>query len=48
MKHIWAEQVLPKKEKKKDKKKVNGGRVRRVTFRTGTKVVESAGVVRVK
>ena len=37
-------------KKKKNKKQlvVNRGRVRRVTFGTGAKVVESAGVVRVK
>ena len=39
-----------KKKEKKNKKQlvVNRGRVRRVTFETGAKVVESAGVVRVK
>ena len=43
VKRKWAEQVPKKKNKV-----VNRGRVRRVTFGTGAKVVESAGVVRVK
>ena len=34
--------------KKKEQLAVNRGRVRRVTSRTGAKVVESAGIVRVK
>ena len=45
MKCKWAEQV-PNKEQ--ENTVVNRGRVRHVTFGTGEKVVESAGVVRVK
>ena len=35
-------------KKKEENTVVNRGRVRHATFRTGAKVVESAGVVRVK
>ena len=47
VKRKWAEQV-PKKEPQKKQLVVNRGRVRCVTFGTGAKVVESAGVVGVK
>ena len=43
VKRKWAEHV-PKKEQEKTVR----GRVRRVTFGTRAKVVESAGIVRVK